>query len=178
MWLLCTELAYKERIDRIYGTIILFLSMDFNFDFKKKKNSMITYWGNIGAGKAAEFPPNVLLAGKFGRIGGGGGSRVPNAFGLEFIGACGALRIVFGLGGRLPLINQKIINSKFKLQIYPAYGCCKNELSNEFGGGPKLLFIWLGTTALDTPAANTDTGMTDPATFRAFIWKFSMIIKA
>jgi len=32
--------------------------------------------------------------------------------------------------------------------------------------------------ALETPATNTDTGMIDPATFRAFAWKLSIIVKA
>ncbi len=41
-----------------------------------------------------------------------------------------------------------------------------------------LLFIWLFIDALETPAANTDTGIADPAIFRAWLWKFSIIAKA
>lgn len=70
---------------------------------------MITYWGTIGAGKADEFPPNVL-GWKFGRNGGGGGSRVIIVFVTGFIGAC-CFRCVFGLGGRLLEINK---NNSFK----------------------------------------------------------------
>jgi hypothetical protein len=60
-----------------------------------------------------------------------------------------------------------IISKKIDRFLYPANGCCKYDESNEFGGGPKLLFICILVVVLEKPAANTDAGIIAPATFRA-----------
>jgi len=43
---------------------------------------------------------------------------------------------------------------------------------------PKFDCIIGLAAALETPAARTDAGIAEPATFRALIWKFSIIFKA
>ena len=145
---------------------------------------MITYWGIIAVGKFG-LPP-IWFGCTFGRNGGWGGSRDNNEFGTGFIGAC-CFRWGFGLTGRALIeYKQSIKKIRNKLSSTYAANCCccwKNDVESKelfwkFDAGAKLLFIWPVNDALDTPAAKADTGITDPATFRALIWKFSMIFKA
>ena len=52
-------------------------------------------------------------------------------------------------------------------------------VSSEFVENPDdEPYALLADVLLENPAANAEAGITAPATFRALIWKFSIIVKA
>jgi len=134
---------------------------------KRTRRQEDTYWGIIGAGKVEELPlktPGIGL----GRDGGIGGSRVANELPIGLVGAC-VFIILPGLDGRFLENRKESIVFLTWQSIYIV------EFVGKLPDIPKE-FVFVELPAI--PRATTDAENSDEAIFFAFIWKFSMILKA